>query len=279
MMGLKDLKRSAGFSLVEMVVSTAILGIIVSSALSLYLTQQKQWLIQEQVAEMQQSVRVSMDELTRNLRMAGCGDFPAGLQPILSVDADPDSLTLRQSLSDCHVTIGKNTQTNKMHTHDDVECFQTGLRAFIWDDTGQQEWFTVDHVDTNEGEGWYEIYSESNLANVYDTDDDPQVMVMSEATYYVDQITDQDHPVLMRSTNGLPAQAFAEDIEDFQVVYLMKDGSTTSAPASLGDVRVVRIELRSRTARQDQDWTDEDYDDGYRRRTLSSWIDVRNMGI
>ncbi|MCK4271975.1 prepilin-type N-terminal cleavage/methylation domain-containing protein [bacterium] len=278
-MKTKILKRSAGFSLVEMLVATAILGIIVSSALSLYLTQQKQWLIQEQVAEMQQNIRVSMDELTRNLRMAGCGNFPAGLDFILSDDTDPDSLTLRQSLSDCHVTLGKSTQSNTMHTHDDVGCFQTGLRAFIWDDTGQQEWFTVDHVDTNEGEGWYEIHSESNLTNVYDTDDDPQVMVMSEATYYVDQITDQGHPVLMRSTNGLPAQAFAEDIEDFQVVYLMKDGSTTSAPASLGDVRVVRIELRARTRRQDQEWTDDDFEDGYRRRTLTSWIDVRNMGI
>ncbi len=278
-MGLKDLKSSAGFSLVEMVVATAILGIIVSSALFLYLTQQKQWLIQEQVAEMQQNVRVSMDELTRNLRMAGYGNFPAGLDFMLSDDTDPDSLTLRQNRSGCLVTLGKSTLSNTMHSRDDVGCFESGLRAFIWDDTGQQEWFTVDHVDTNEGDGWYEIHADSNLVNIFYEDNDPQVMVMAEVKYYIDQTTDQSHPVLMRSTNGLPAQAFAEDIEDFQVVYLMKDGSTTSAPASLGDVRVVRIELWARTRRQDPGWTDDDFEDGYRRRTLTSWIDVRNMGI
>ena len=278
-MGLKDMKNSAGFSLVEMVVATAILGIIITSALSLYLTQQKQWLIQEQVADMQQNVRVSMDELTRNLRMAGCGVLPAGLQPIELMDADPDTLILRQNLAECHITVGLNVQSNVIHTHDDPTCFVPGMRTFIWDDAGQGEWFTVEGVYTNEGSGWEEVHATENLENNYNKNDNPQVMVMTEVKYYIDQTTDQTHPTLMRSTNGLPAQAFAENIEDFQVVYLMKDGSTTSTPSSLDDVRVVQIELWARTARQDHDWTDEDYDDGYRRRTLKSYVDVRNLGI
>jgi hypothetical protein len=155
------------------------------------------------------------------------------------------------------VTLGKNTQSNTMHTHDDVGCFQPGVRAYIWDSVGQYEWFTVDRVDTNQGSGWEEVHATENLENNYDKNDDPQVMVLTEVKYYIDQTTDQAHLTLMRSTNGLPAQAFAENIEDFQVLYLMKDGSTTSTPSSLDDVRVVQIELRARTRRQDHEWTDE----------------------
>jgi prepilin-type N-terminal cleavage/methylation domain-containing protein len=278
-MSSKFFKSSAGFTLVEMVVATAILGMLVAAAMSLYQNQHKQWLIQEQIAEMQQSVRVSMDEVAWNMRMAGCGQFPLSLDPIKSTDANPDSLYLRENVNDCGMCIGKDVQSNTIHTRDDVGCFKPGTRAYIWDDAGQSEWFTVDRVDTNFGMGWYEVHSTVNLDNIYDLADNPKLIVITEHKYYIDQTTDAAHPALMRVINGLPAQVFAENVDDFQVVYFMKDGSTTSAPGSLYDVRAIQIELQARTERQDRDWTDDEYGDGYRRRTLVSRIDVRNLGI
>jgi prepilin-type N-terminal cleavage/methylation domain-containing protein len=279
MMRSNGRKRHGGFSLVELVVAAAIMGIIVGAGLSLYLNQQKQCLIQEQVVETQQSVRVSMNELAKNIRMAGYGDFPTGLDPVASVDSDPDSIMLRQNLNNCHAVIGKSVQSNTMHTRDDVGCFLPGLRAYIWDFNGQSEWFVVDFVDTNQGEGWYEIHATENLQNIYDKKDNPQVIAMQEMKYYIDELSDPGHPNLMRAVNGQTPQVFAENIEDLQVTYIMKDGSTTSQPGNVNDVREIQVELCARTERQDPEWSDPSHDDGYRRRTLLCRIDARNLGL
>jgi prepilin-type N-terminal cleavage/methylation domain-containing protein len=279
MRDVRKRKRQCGFSLVELIVAAAIMGIIVGAGLSLYLNQQKQYIIQEQVVETQQSVRVSMNELAKNIRLSGYGYFPTGLDPVESVDSDPDTIMLRQNLTNCFAIIGKSVQSNTMHTRDDVSCFVHGLKAYIWDFTGQSEWFVVDFVDTNQGLGWYEIHATDNLVNIYDKKDNPQVIAMQELKYFIDQQTDPDHPALMRSVNGESPQTFAENVEDLQVTYIMKDGSTTSQPGNVNDVREVQIELLARTERQDPEWTDMDHDDGYRRRTLVCRIDARNLGL
>jgi len=276
---LKRAECQGGFSLIELIVAVAIMGIIMGAGLSLYLNQQKQYLIQEQVVETQQSVRVSMNELAKLIRMAGYGFFPTGLDPVESVDSDPDTIMLRQNLSGCHVVLGNHVQADVMQTHDEVVCFSSGVRAYIWDFAGQSEWFVVDYVDTNEAQGWHEIYATANLQNVYDKKDNPQVIAMQESRFFVDALTDPDHPALMRSVNGESPHVFAENVEDLQVTYVLKDGSTTSQPGNVNDVREVRIELRARTEREDPDWTDPDYADGYRRRMLVSRIDARNLGL
>lgn len=279
MLSFKEPKCRNGFSLVELIVAVAIMGIIIGSGLSLYLNQQKQYLIQEQVVETQQSVRISMNELAKNIRMAGYGYFPTGLDPVESVDSDPDTIMLRQNLIDCYAVIGKSVLSNTMHTRDNVSCFVYGLRAYIWDFNGQSEWFVVDHVDTNEGLGWYEIHATENLQNVYDKKDNPQVIAMRELKYFIDQQTDPDHPSLMRSVNGEAPHVYAENVEDLQVTYIMKDGSSTSQPGNVNDVREIQIELHARTERQDPEWTDPDHDDGYRRRMLVCRVDARNLGL
>jgi hypothetical protein len=268
-----------GVTLVEMVMSMAILGMIVATGLSLYLKQHKQWLIQDQIADMQQSVRVSMAELSMHVRLAGCGFFPSGLEVMELDDTNPDTLMIRHNREDCHSVIGKDVHSNTVHTRDYPNCFLPGMRTYIWDATGQSEWFTVDRVDTNEGMGWYEIHASKNFKNVYDISNNPVVMVFEELRYYIDQTTDANHPAFMRSIDGLPAHVFAENVEDLQVAYIMKDGSTTTQADSLQNVRGLLIELQARTELQDPNWTDQDHGDGYRRRSLVSQIDARNLGI
>jgi prepilin-type N-terminal cleavage/methylation domain-containing protein len=275
----KILKRLGGFSLVEVVISMAILGIIVGAGLSLYLSQQKQWLIQEQVADAQQNVRVTMDELVMNIRMAGCGDLPWGMLAMELVDADPDTLVIRHNPDECRANIARNVQSNTIHIREDPRCFEVGVRAYIWDYDGHVEWFTVGHIAWNEGKGWYEVHGSKNFAHVYKKQNNPRTMVLQERRYYIDHTTDGSHPVFMRAEDGLPAQVFAENIEDFQAAYVMKNGIVTTSPDTLHNVRALQLELRARTERQDPDWTDSDYGDGYRRRTLTTQVDARNLGL
>ena len=65
------LESTAGFTLVELMVTLVISGFIVAAIYSAYVTQQRVYLAQEQVAEMQQNIRAAADILTREIRMAG----------------------------------------------------------------------------------------------------------------------------------------------------------------------------------------------------------------
>ena len=65
------LGNTAGFTLVELMITLVISGFIVAAIYSAYVTQQRVYLAQEQVAEMQQNIRAAADILTREVRMAG----------------------------------------------------------------------------------------------------------------------------------------------------------------------------------------------------------------
>ena len=60
-----------GFTLVELMITLAISGIVVTSIYSAYLAQQRSYTAQNQVTEMQQNQRAALDNMARNLRMAG----------------------------------------------------------------------------------------------------------------------------------------------------------------------------------------------------------------
>ncbi|KAF0188873.1 MAG: type IV pilus assembly protein [Desulfobulbaceae bacterium] len=60
-----------GFTLVEIMIALAISGIVMAAIYSVYISQQRTSIVQEQVVEMQQNVRASLDIMEREIRMAG----------------------------------------------------------------------------------------------------------------------------------------------------------------------------------------------------------------
>lgn len=60
-----------GFTLVELLIALAISGLLMSGVYTAFKTQQDSYLTQEQVAEMQQSMRAGLYMMTRDIRMAG----------------------------------------------------------------------------------------------------------------------------------------------------------------------------------------------------------------
>ena len=60
-----------GFTLVELLVAMAITGIVAGAIFTAFQSQQKSYLVQDQVAEMQQNLRAGMDIMVRDIRMAG----------------------------------------------------------------------------------------------------------------------------------------------------------------------------------------------------------------
>jgi type IV pilus assembly protein PilW len=60
-----------GFTLVEIMIALALSGIVMAAIYTAFLSQQRSYLAQEQVSEMQQNIRAGVDILTREIRMAG----------------------------------------------------------------------------------------------------------------------------------------------------------------------------------------------------------------
>lgn len=76
----------SGFTLVEVMIALLLSGIVIASIYSAFQSQQNSYLAQEQVSEMQQNVRIGLDMLTKDIRLAGYN--PAGGAGTGFVDAD-----------------------------------------------------------------------------------------------------------------------------------------------------------------------------------------------
>ncbi len=68
---IKSDRAAAGFTLLELLLTLAISGIISASIYSAFIAQQRTYLAQDQVAEMQQNLRAGLMMMTRDVRMAG----------------------------------------------------------------------------------------------------------------------------------------------------------------------------------------------------------------
>ncbi|MCX5885420.1 MAG: prepilin-type N-terminal cleavage/methylation domain-containing protein, partial [Proteobacteria bacterium] len=59
--------KEKGFTLVELLVAMAISGIVVAAVYTAFVTQQKSYTVQDQVAETQQNARVGLDLIAREV--------------------------------------------------------------------------------------------------------------------------------------------------------------------------------------------------------------------
>jgi type IV pilus assembly protein PilW len=67
---------NGGFTLVEVMIALLLSGLVLASVYSAFQSQQNSYTAQEQVSEMQQNVRIGLDMLARDIRLAGYN--PAG---------------------------------------------------------------------------------------------------------------------------------------------------------------------------------------------------------
>ena len=75
-------KRQTGFTLIELLVALSISSILIAAAFRMFTSQQKVYEVQSDVMEMQQGVRIAMDILVRDIRMAGFNSTVALSNPI-----------------------------------------------------------------------------------------------------------------------------------------------------------------------------------------------------
>lgn len=67
----KNIIKNKGFTLIEILITMAITGIVSAAIFTAFQSQQKSYVVQENVAAMQQNLRAGMDIMVREIRMAG----------------------------------------------------------------------------------------------------------------------------------------------------------------------------------------------------------------
>jgi len=261
-----------GSTLIELLVASFIGLLVVGSAFEIYLTQHRNWIIQDQVTDAQQSARAAIRMLSGHIRMAGYG-LPTGVDPIYASNADPDTLTLiYQPAGMCEAPLEQAMASPSAELRcdgHDVSCFEVNKLAYIYDpgaDTG--EYFAVTDVQQATSQI---LHTTTILSRIYPTGS--LVFMVETYRFYVD-CSDTLHPTLMIQTLGEAPQPYADNIEDLQFRYILQNGDTVDVPNQPTLVRRVLVAVVART-----DKTDLQFEGEYRRRQFATDVQVRNLGL
>jgi hypothetical protein len=258
-------------TITELLVSSFISVIVLSASLGVYLAQHKHMIVQDQVSDMQHSIRASMEELSSKMRMAGY-NVPTGINAINCFNADPDSIEIvydSELLESVELSTDMASQTATMECSGDISKLNDDDELFIYDPgTMSGEFFTAGSVL----HGSNQISPANALSKAYPTGS--SLLRMNRFRYFIDNITDTDHPNLMVSYDGDSAQVYAENITDLQFQYVLSSGAIVDEPFLPEMIREVIIGITVRTEKEDDV---QSY--GYRTRELETTVKVRNLAV
>lgn len=267
------MKNEKGFTLIEILISLVITSIITASILNVYITQHENYMTQDDITDIQQNARASIDELSRQIRMAGF-DLPLGLNAIEAYDTNPDTIVLTYHNSGCdtYLSAPMPNPSAELKCGSDISCFFDGQWVFIYDaDSAKGEWFEISHV---QAAAFHVQHNTMTLSRKYDAN--ALLFAMTQVKFYVDNTTDVDHPKLMIEIMGQTPQIYADNIYGLQFQYNLKNGMTVDEPPIAENIREVLISISARSDRPDRD------DQGlntFRERTYNTSVFLRNVGI
>lgn len=266
------LKNMRGASLLEMLVALLLTGVVTAAVFQTYVTQHQSYLIQDDISEMQQSARATLDQMSRQIRMAGFS-LPQGVAPFTPGNAEsgPDTITVTYRTGDCEAALSADmaSTTADLASDDDLSCYTDGQWAYIYHpDSGGGEFFQISHVDVG---GKRLQHSGDPLSAVYTKD--ALVIILDRVTFYVDE-SDDENPRLMMTSLAMAPQVYSENISDLQFRYRITTGATVDQPVLITDVRQIEIEVTGRS-RHAGYGTPNSGD--YRYRTYESAVALRNL--
>lgn len=117
-------KASYGFTLLEILVALAISGIILTGILYVFDTSNKSYIVQEDVARMQQNVRIAKYYIEKDLRMAGYGIRGMAFDGSLI-----DAVVFKNNINETGILPGTDSITITYMDDDASGCGTGGHRA------------------------------------------------------------------------------------------------------------------------------------------------------
>ncbi len=250
---LKNNER--GFGIIELMISLAITLILMTVVIKMFTIQRVAYNSQEQITDLQQNIRSSMDAVSREIRMAGymvvgtttiktsgtstitfLGDIDNDIVANLAISADAGT-----------TTVFINVTPDNEYEIETTDCLyiSDGLHAELI----PVSWPATHFIGEPDP-----IYIQTSLLYSY-TAGSTTVRTVERVTFSLDTTNKQ----IDRNT-----QPLAENIEDMSFTY----GTNTQT----GATNTVNIAITGRTTKIFPNYPG----DGYRRGTLTSLIQLRN---
>ncbi len=266
-----------GLTLIELLVVLVISSILIAGIYRTFIGQQHTYTVQEQVVDMQQNVRIAINQMVREIRMAGFGGRDAtkwgadGMhgvyKNVVTPTDDGQSITVVGAFEEmtfltANAPSGEDPPKIQLN---DASGFDTGGLQYLC--INGTETARIKNIVGNELE-LFEPLTENHFVN------EPVFRVMA-ITYSIGVFEGKSS--LLRNDNVTGAQPLAENIELLQFSYTLDDGTVFvgTVPGNRRDeIRMVQVTIRARTDRNDPELGG---GDGFRRRTLTSNIQLRNL--
>jgi len=273
------LKKNNGVTLIELLVAMAISAILIAAIYRTFISQQKTYTVQEQVVDMQQNVRVAINRMMREIRMAGFGNVSDVLK-LGGVNGFSEVVTPEGSNK---ITIVGGFKQIRRDNGDPIVVDSASGNQITLN-------YATDEFDGNAHRficiGGIESNTVQSRSERILTLDEPLRYTHPPGTpiYKIQAITyglrnnDDGVRVLFRdlysNTGSSKRETVAENIENVQFEYFDANAKPIAIPAN---IRMVKVTVTARTSMSDPEF--KGGMGGFRRRTITSNIHVRNMGL
>jgi prepilin-type N-terminal cleavage/methylation domain-containing protein len=297
---MNRMSESRGFTLTEIMVSLTLCTVVSFFSYQIFRADSRVFVEQIEVANMQQNARMAMDQLVRDLRIAGLG-VPIGgvnsdigilyaVKPGNGANGVPDTLTVLSNFSNIQTELAEPMSSEGSSIRvKDVSGFTVGALAIISGPTLESgehaEVFQITSVSDG-GQNVLEHHqslpwnNDQRLACAYTPP--AAVRMVSYRQYYLDA-TDSSHPKLMTRENAGDPQVISDDVENLQIVYdLLTGEKDLPDPDSPTSIRKATVTIVARTDTPDPQWNNGIHsltgaNDHFRRLMLQSDVQVRNL--
>ena len=246
-------KHLHGFSLVELLVAMAIAGVVMAAVFKVYTTQQDSYILQEQVAEMQQNGRTAKYVMTREIRMVGYDPTGSGEFGFLAAGGNSISFSM-----DIEVENGEPDPVGEVITYS-VSANEELLR-----NEGSGDLIVVENI---EAIGFAYAFDNDGDGSL-DTDAGQVIWAVDNGGIWFDLDENDDGTI-----TAADAQA----------------GESTGIVVNLADIRAVKMWILARTGREDRAFSNTstyvvanqrvNANDGSRRHLLTTSVKCRNMAL
>jgi prepilin-type N-terminal cleavage/methylation domain-containing protein len=278
--------KSKGVTLIELLIALVISAILVAGIYRTFIRQQKTYATQEQVADMQQNVRVAINRMMKEIRMAGFGNLQAilpatflGGTRVYNDVVNPDlpaagALTI---LSGIGGTATLSAQPGDVVGGGPLLLNQIQVSALAEFDMNNKRYISIGGLESHfitAIDGPNRVLTlNTDVGNFYRIGGmNPTLVYAIRAISYQIAPDAFGKPILRRDENtGGGFQPMAENIESFE--FRNPDGSIPLNPNSLS----MQVAVTARTDRVDPEL--QKVGDGYRRRQFTSFILQRNRGL
>jgi len=228
-----------GFTLVELLIAMAISAILMTGIISVYLIQQKTYVVETQVAAMQQNIRAGLYPIVRELRMTGCD--PTGVAGAGIQTADTASVQFTSDITGGE-SDGKDNDKDGSLDEADENMFSDG--------------------DTNDN-------NENITLSIADSDGDGDTDLLRNNEPIAENIDALNFVYLDENGNVLATPVSdPSDIRSIQVTVVAKTGQLD--PNYTNSTDYTNQQGTVILAAQN---------DAFRRRVLSTNIKLRNIGL